>query len=75
MCHYWPVKKAIVNLPIRQKKENLKHFLTSNPESDGAQAPVVQWVDNAIHQRKLYPLDSAIGFPDTYQLHSDLSGG
>ena len=45
MCHYWPVKKAIVNLPIRQKKENLKHFLTSNPESDGAQAPVFnRWI-------------------------------
>ena len=37
MCHYWPVKKAIVNLPIRQKKGNLKHLITSNPlsQSDG----------------------------------------
>ena len=33
MCHYWLVKKAIVNLPIRQKKGNLKHYLTSNPLS------------------------------------------
>ena len=28
------------------------------------QAPVVQKVDNAIHRINLYPLDSAIGFPD-----------
>ena len=33
MCHYWLVKKAFVNLPIRQKKGNLKHFMTSNPLS------------------------------------------
>ena len=32
-------------------------------------------VDNAIHRIKLCPLHSAIGFPDTYSLDSDLSGG
>ena len=36
---------------------------------------VVQKVDNSIHHITLYPLDSAIGFPDTYQLDSDLSSG
>ena len=29
-------------------------------------APVVQKVDRAIHWINLYPLDSAIGFPNTY---------
>ena len=36
---------------------------------------VVQKVDNAIHHITLYPLDSAIGFPNTYSLDSDLSSG
>ena len=35
-------------------------------------APVFQKVDNAIHW--LYPVDSGIGFPNTYPLDSDLSG-
>ena len=38
-------------------------------------APVVQKVDNAIHQINHYPVDSAIGFPNTYPLDSELSGG
>ena len=38
-------------------------------------APVVQTLDSAIHRIKIYPADNAIGFPDTYPLHSDLSGG
>ena len=37
--------------------------------------PVDQKVDNAIHRIKIYPLDSAIVFPNTYPLLSDLSGG
>ena len=32
-------------------------------------------MDNAIHHITLYPLDSAIGSPNTYQLDSDLSSG
>ena len=38
-------------------------------------APVVQKVDNAIQWINLYSLDSAVGFPNTYPLDSDLSGG
>ena len=38
-------------------------------------APVVQTLDSAIHQIKIYPADNAIGFPNTYPLDSDLSGG
>ena len=36
--------------------------------------PVVQKVDNAIHWISLYPLNSAIGSPNSYLLDSDLSG-
>ena len=32
--------------------------------------PVVQKVDKAIHRIKLYPMDSAIGFPNTYTVDS-----
>ena len=38
-------------------------------------APVVQKLDSAIHRINLYPVDNAIGFPSTYPLDSDLSGG
>ena len=38
-------------------------------------APVVQTLDSAIHRIKIYPVDNAIGFPNTSPLHSDLSGG
>ena len=41
---------------------------------DQHQAPVVQKVDCAIHWINLYSLDSAVGFPNTYPLDSDLSG-
>ena len=38
-------------------------------------APVVQTLDSAIHWINHYPADSVIGFPNTYPLDSDLSGG
>ena len=38
-------------------------------------APVVPRMDNVIHWINLHPLNSVIGFPDTYLLDSDLSGG
>jgi len=38
-------------------------------------APVVQKSDSAIHRINLYLVDNAIGFPNTYPLDSDLSGG
>ena len=37
--------------------------------------PVVQKVDNAIHRINHYPVNSAIGFPNTYPWDSDLSVG
>jgi len=39
------------------------------------QAPVVQKLDSAIHRINHYPVDNAIGFPNTYALDSDLSDG
>ena len=38
-------------------------------------APVVRKMNNAIHQINLYPKNNSIGFPNTYPLDSDLSGG
>ena len=38
-------------------------------------APVVQTLDSTIHRINHYPVDSVIGFPNTYPLDSDLSGG
>ena len=43
--------------------------------SPNVQAPVVQTLDSTIHRIKVYPMDNAIGFPNTYPLDSDLSGG
>jgi len=40
-----------------------------------SQGPVVQKLDSAIHRISLYPVDNAIGFPNTYPMDSDLSGG
>ena len=39
------------------------------------QVPVIQKVDKANNQINLFPVDSAIGFPNTYPLDSDLSNG
>ena len=39
------------------------------------QGQVVQKVNSAIHRINHYPVDNAIGFPDTYPLISDLLGG
>ena len=45
------------------------------PGRHSDQAPVVQTVDSGIHKIKIYPVDNGIGFPNTYPLDSDLSGG
>ena len=39
----------------------------------GPLAPVAQKMDRAILRINLYPLNSTIGFPNTYPLDSDLS--
>ena len=38
-------------------------------------ASVVQTLDSTIQRIKIYLVDNAIGFPNTYPLDSDLSGG
>ena len=38
-------------------------------------ASAAQKVEKAILQINLYPLDNATGFPNTYPLNSNLSGG
>ena len=54
--------------------------LHSNVSNDNVisakgQALVIQSLDSAIQQINLYPVDSAISFPMTYPLVSDLSSG
>jgi len=39
------------------------------------QTPVVQKLDSAIHRINPYPVDNTIGFPNTYPLDGNLSGG
>ena len=39
------------------------------------QASVAKKVDSAIQWINLYPVDNAIGFPNTYLVDTDLSGG
>ena len=38
-------------------------------------APVVHRLDSTILRINVYPVDSAISFPNTYPLAGDLSGG
>ena len=38
-------------------------------------APVVRKANSAVHWVNNYPLDGAIGFPNTYPMDSDLSDG
>ena len=54
------------------KKTAFKLFLLEFPTH---LASVVLRLDSALHQINLYPVDSAITFPHTYPLDSDLSGG
>ena len=54
-----------------QKQKKLNNFKCSFAPL----APVVQKLDSAIHRINHYPVENAIGFPNTYPLDSDLSGG
>ena len=46
-----------------------------SPRESTFQVAVVQTLDSAIYRIKIYPMDSTIGFPNTYPLDTDLSGG
>ena len=50
-------------------------WLQAKGETFTLLAPFFQKVDYANHWINLYPVDKVIGFPDTYPLDSDLSGG
>ena len=70
-----------VEIKEKQKLPQIKKFTTiylpyasAGIYRNRVTAPVVQKVDNAIHWLTLYPVDKAIGFPNTYPLDSDLSG-
>ena len=57
-----------------QKNSRAKHKLENlhlEPH-DYQLAPVVQKVDSTIHRIILYPLDSAIGFPNIYPMDSSI---
>ena len=58
-------------IPIQMCEKDVVGIVTFNL------TPVVQKVDSANHRINLYSLDSAIiiGFPNTYPLDGDLSGG
>ena len=54
--------------------ERYKLFCSTSSEKEDVLAPVVQKADNTVHRIDHYPLDSAISFPNTYPLDSDLKG-
>ena len=86
MSEKYPLKKIAMHMlqDIRYKisgfffftcKDNGKERIEYRQEPikfDVLQAAVVQTLDSAIHRIKIYPIDSAVGFPNTYPLDSDL---
>ena len=70
--------KFFQNAISRKVSDILLLFLlrvTRGARNPNLQVPVVRKVDNAIHRINHYPVESAIGFPDTYPMDSDLSCG
>ena len=63
--------------PVLGKREN-KCFFKQQSSTSLTKAKelalVVRKVDNAIHRITHYPVDSVVGFVNTYPLDSDLSG-
>ena len=58
-----------------QRHCRLTHRYGKHPYAHLALVVHVQRLDSSIHQINLCPMDSAISFPSTYPLDSDLSGG
>ena len=80
---YIPLQTAIKRfylflfLRIGKRNKGLIHFYCTRGQCAPAinwltSGPFVQKVDNAIYRINLYPLDSAIGFPNTYPLHRSI---
>ena len=59
----------------QKNKSDQRIFVFYAPFQCFDQAPVVQTLDSAIQRINIYSVDSAIGFPNTYPLGSDLSDG
>ena len=58
------------------KKVNAKSlYFTSISRKSNHLAPAVKTLDGAIQRTNNYPANSAIGFPNTCPLDSDLFGG
>ena len=87
MSEKYPLKKIAMHMlqDIRYKISGFFFFFTRKGNGkerieyrqepikfDVLQAAVVQTLDSAIHRIKIYPMDSAVGFPNTYPLDSDL---
>ena len=64
----WPIFSLLVRKLLQYKSE-----IETKPKLN--QAQVIQKVVNVILRINLYSVESAIGFPNTYPLDSDLSGG
>ena len=63
---------------LSKTRQAYRHSTSHACINNKHQAPVVQKVvDNAIQWIiiNLYPVDSSIGFPNTYPMDSDLYGG
>ena len=69
-CCIWAINIFQINFDGEGKNEKFQRIFHSYDL-----APVVQKVNSAIQRINLYPVDSVIGFPNIYQLDSDLSDG
>ena len=57
------------------KKRVFSSLFSGHSDINTTEAPVAEKVDSAIHRINLYPVDSAIGFPNTYSPDRDVSDG
>ena len=71
-----PFFSCFVHFLLIDRQHNYYFYglVTQHLKKESYQAPVVQTLDSAIHWIKIYLVDNAIGFPNTYPLDSDLSG-
>ena len=56
-------------------KKRVFSSLFGHSDINTTEAPVAEKVDSPIHLINLYPVDSAIGFPNTYLSDRDVSDG
>lgn len=74
---YISIHQALLISPL--KKDKMQYCI--NPNSSIKKkcfipsASVVRKLDDAVNRVNLSPVDSAIGFPNTYPMDNDFSGG